>query len=425
MQKFEQGFLLGAATAAHQVEGNNIHSDFWAMEQVRNAVFKEPSLSAVDHYNRYKEDIDLLASAGLNAYRFSIEWARIEPEKGHFDDKEIRHYREVLEYCHSKGVAPIVTMHHFSSPKWLIMEGGWEAETTADYFASYCARVVKDLGNLLGYVCTINEANMGLQIANVARSRLAKMKGIVAVGVDTDIECIMASRMAGISKVFDGMEPKKIGHFFSMRTPDGDKVIMHAHEKARDAMKAIGPHLKIGLTLALSDCQVLPGGEKNAETERIEEFLHYLPYLQKDDFIGVQNYSRKLMGPEGRIPPPEGAELTQMGYEYYPQAIGNTLRYVAQHFSKPILITENGLASTDDSRRVDFIRQALEGVQACIADGIPVKGYIYWSLLDNFEWAHGFEPKFGLIAVDLETQKRLPKKSLHYLGSFAPENNKE
>jgi beta-glucosidase len=419
MQQFEQGFLLGAATAAHQVEGNNIHSDFWAIEQVSGSMFKEPSGICLDHYNRYREDIDLLARAGLNAYRFSIEWARIEPEQGYFDSKEIQHYREMLEYCHHKSVKPIVTMHHFSSPKWLILKGGWESETTADYFTKYCAFVVKELGSLLEYVCTINEANMGLQIANVARSKLAQMKGAVAVGVETDIESIMASRMAGISEVFCGMNPKKICHFFSMRTPDGDKVIMHAHEKARDTMKAICPHLNIGLTLALSDCQVLPGGEKNAEVERTEEFLHYLPYLQKDDFIGVQNYSRKLMGPEGRMPPPEGAELTQMGYEYYPQGIGNTVRYVAQHFSKPILITENGLASIDDSRRVEFIRQALESVQSCITDGIPVKGYMYWSLLDNFEWALGFEPKFGLIAVDMETQKRLPKESLNYLGSFA------
>jgi beta-glucosidase len=134
MKQITTDFLVGAATAAHQVEGNNIYSDFWALEQMENSRFKEPSLDAVDHYNRYEEDINLLSGAGLNAYRFSIEWARIEPDKGNFQEEEILHYKKVLEYCISKDVTPIVTMHHFSSPKWLIEEGGWESEKTVDAF---------------------------------------------------------------------------------------------------------------------------------------------------------------------------------------------------------------------------------------------------------------------------------------------------
>ncbi|MDR2476404.1 MAG: family 1 glycosylhydrolase, partial [Treponema sp.] len=178
--------------------------------------------------------------------------------------------------------------------------------------------------------------------------------------------------------------------------------------------------LKTGITLSLHDFQALPGGEANAEAEWDEEFLHYLPHLQNDDFIGVQNYSRKLVGPEGTLPPPDGAKLTQMGYEYYPQSIGNVVRYTARHWDKPILVTENGAALLDDTERLEFIRQALESVQSCIADQIPVQGYLYWTLLDNFEWMLGFEPKFGLIEVDRRTQKRTPKESLNYLGSFAP-----
>lgn len=433
---FPADFLLGAATAAHQVEGNNTNSDFWAMEQVSPSMFKEPSGICVDHYNRYKEDIDLLAGAGLNAYRFSIEWARIEPEKGVFDKKEIEHYRTVLRYCREKGVTPIVTMHHFSSPKWLITEGGWEEYSASGYFAKYCKYVVRELGNEMAYVCTINEANMGLQLEKIARNMMARMtdagagtpvgdtpKGEVQVGVNTGMAGRMAAVMAELSRAFGGMDPQKIHHFLSGRTPEGDKVIIRAHEKARKEMKAACPHLKIGLTLSLHDFQALPGGEAHVEVEYDEELLHYLPHLQKDDFIGVQNYSRKLIGPEGTLPPPEGVELTQVGYEYYPEAIGNVVRYVAKLWDKPVLITENGLASSDDTRRVEFIRRALEGVQSCIADGIPVKGYLYWSLLDNFEWMTGFEPKFGLIAVDRETQKRIPKESLNYLGSFASKQN--
>ena len=159
MKKFKSEFMFGAATAAHQVEGNNVNSDFWVMENLPGSMYKESSLDAVDHYHRYREDIKLLANAGLNAYRFSIEWARIEPTKGNFDKSEIEHYRNVLKCCHENSVTPIVTLHHFSSPKWLISEGGWESENTIGYFKNYCEYVVSELGDLIPYICTINEAN--------------------------------------------------------------------------------------------------------------------------------------------------------------------------------------------------------------------------------------------------------------------------
>ncbi|HAL74919.1 MAG TPA: glycoside hydrolase family 1 [Clostridiales bacterium] len=422
MQKFDKHFLLGASTAAHQVEGNNTNSDFWAMEQIPGSLFKEPSLDAVDHYNRFREDIDLMAAAGLNAYRFSIEWARIQPTKDSFDAKEIQHYREMLEYCHQKGIKPIVTLHHFSSPKWLITEGGWEAESTADLFADYARYVIIELGDQMDYVCTINEANMGLQLTKIMHEMAAKMQGQVQVGINTDIGKVMAERMAGLSKVFGGLDPRKISHFLSGRTPAGDLVIIHAHEKARDAIKAVCPHLKVGITLSLHDFQALPGGEERAHAELDEELLHYLPHLQKDDFIGVQNYSRKLVGPDGIVPPPEGTELTQMNYEFYPQGIANVIRTVASHFHKPILVTENGIGTADDSRRQVFIQEALRGIQACLDEGIPVKGYLHWTLMDNFEWMLGFEPTFGLIAVDRTTQRRYPKPSLQLLGSYCCRN---
>lgn len=418
MNKFNRDFLLGASTAAHQVEGNNKNSDFWAMEQVPGSLFKEPSMDAVDQYNRYREDIDLLAEAGLNAYRFTIEWARIEPEKGCFDSAEVSHYRDVIDYCRSRDIEPVVTMHHFSSPKWLIMQGGWENEQTADLFAGYCGHVVSKLGDSLKYVCTINEANMGLQLMKIMRDMMNR-KGAVQVGINADaMQKGMAERMAGMSAAFGGMDPRTINHFLSGRTPEGDNVIINAHEKARDAMKAICPHLMVGITLSLHDFQALPGGEGYAQAEYEEELLHYLQHLLKDDFIGVQNYTRKLVGPGGTQQPPEGAELTQMGYEFYPQAISNVVRYVARHFDRPILITENGIGTLDDKRRQAFIQEALTGIQACIADGLPVIGYLHWTLLDNFEWMLGYIPKFGLIAVDRETQTRYPKESLKLLGSY-------
>ena len=175
MNTLPQDFLVGAATAAHQVEGNNIHSDYWAMEHMKYGNFNEPSLDAVDHYNRYEEDIKMVAEAGLNAYRFSIEWARIEPEQGVYDENEIEHYRKVLTCCRENGVEPIVTMMHFTSPKWLIENGGWENEATVEAFKNYCQYVTEQLGDLMHYVCTINEANMGIQVAAISARYRAQM----------------------------------------------------------------------------------------------------------------------------------------------------------------------------------------------------------------------------------------------------------
>ena len=155
MSKFEQTFLIGAATAAHQVEGNNIHSDYWAMEHMKYTNFNEPSLDAVDHYNRYEEDIRMMAEAGLNAYRFSIEWARIEPSQGQYNEAEIEHYRKVLECCKENGIEPIVTMHHFTSPKWVIEDGGWEEETTIDLKITVTG--VDDIGRITEFKYNTNK----------------------------------------------------------------------------------------------------------------------------------------------------------------------------------------------------------------------------------------------------------------------------
>lgn len=435
---FDKDFLIGAATAAHQVEGNNTNSDFWAQEQMAHSNFAEPSLDAVDHYNRYAEDISLMAEAGLNAYRFSIEWARVEPEQRRFDETAIAHYRDVIRCCKQHGVEPIVTLHHFSSPRWLITKGGWEAESTVSDFRDYAVYVAEQLGSELRYVCTINEANMGLQMAAVAKRYLLQMKAKTSqirekqaessVQVGMNLESIMAARKAAAlenARVF-GLSPEQTPQtFLSMRSNDGDALILQAHAAARDAVKAVCPHLKVGITLSLHDIQAQPGGEANAQKAWEEELLHYLPYIQGDDFLGVQNYTRTLMGPDGQLPTPEGAELTQMNYEFYPEALEHVLRKAASVFPGELLVTENGIATADDTRRVEFIRRALEGVQRCIADGIPVRSYLHWSLLDNFEWQKGFSMTFGLIAVDRATQTRYPKPSLAYLGSFRGRSGEE
>ncbi|MCI6248181.1 family 1 glycosylhydrolase [bacterium] len=426
MQKFAPEFFIGAATAAHQVEGNNIHNDCWAQEQMQHTSYVEPSLDAVDHYHRYEEDIRLMAEAGLNAYRFSIEWARIEPEEGRFDETEVEHYRKVIACCKANGLEPVVTLHHFSSPVWLISKGGWEAETTPADFARYVRFLMERLGSELHYVCTINEANMGVQVAAIAKRYMQQMMAQVAKGqvdggvqMGLNMEKMMANQKAMAEETMQVFGVAKAECFTSPRTAHGDELVMEAHKAARAVIREVCPHIKLGLTLSLHDIQALEGGEGPAQKDWDDEFTHYLPLIEGDDFLGVQNYTRSRYDANGSMPAPDGAELTQMNYEFYPQALEHVLRTVAKSFHGDLIVTENGVATADDTRRVAFIEQALTGVQNCLADGLPIKGYFYWSLMDNFEWQKGFAMQFGLIAVDrANNQTRSPKPSLGYLGSW-------
>lgn len=428
--KLPENFLIGAATAAHQVEGNNIHSDLWAMEHMKHTSFIEPSLDAVDHYNRYEKDIKLMADAGLNAYRFSIEWARIEPEEGHFDSEAVDHYKAVIACCKKYGIEPFVTLHHFSSPKWLISKGGWEASTTPEDFAHYVRFIIGELGSELHYICTINEANMGIQVAAIAerykRQMMAQMQaaqsggnsadGSVQVGIS--LQKMMEGQKAAAAENLEVFGVEKVENFTSMRTREGDLLILKAHELAKKEIKALYPDIKVGLTLSLHDIQPQEDGMERAKKEWDEEFMHYLPYIKDDDFLGVQNYTRSLIGADGQLPNPDGAELTQMNYEFYPEALEHVLRKVAKDFHGDLYVTENGIATADDTRRVAFIDTALKGIVSCINDGLPVKSYFHWSLLDNFEWQKGYSMTFGLIAVDRSTQTRHPKESLSFLGHW-------
>ena len=431
MKKFEEGFLLGAATAAHQTEGNNIHSDYWLMENMKYTEFFEKSGLAVDHYNRYKEDIDMLKNAGLNAYRFSIEWARIEPEEGVFDEKEVEHYRDVLSYIHEKCITPVVTLMHFTSPSWLIKKGGWRSENTPFYFQRYVSYVIEKLGDLIPYVVTLNEANMGVQVNSIAlryrkmmEKKASNLEGNVQVGMNfNSMMENMRAKAGEYVTLFGTPDPKT---FVSGRSEEEEDVVISSHIAAREAIKRIRPEIKVGLSLSLHDIQSLEEGEDNANEEWRKEFSIYLDAIKDDDFVGVQNYARSLYGKNGLENPPKGAELTQMGYENYPYALKNVLKRVNRELSekgmeKTIIVTENGIAIDDDKIRIAFIEKALQGLQEAIKEGVDVKGYFYWSLLDNFEWQKGFSMTFGLIAVDRSNMERHPKESLYYLGSFAPE----
>jgi len=387
---FPDGFVWGTATAAHQVEGGNWNCDWWAWEHNPAAGTTEPSGDAIDHYHRYADDIALLASLGFGTYRFSVEWARIEPEDGEFSQAALDHYRRVCAACLDHGITPIVTYHHFTTPRWVAHLGGWEEPDTAARFARYCGRVTSALGDLIGWGCTINEPN------------------IVAIG----------GYLSG------GFPPGR--RDAALRRAVND-VFIDAHGRAVEAIKSAMPSgrsFPVGMTLAMSDYQAVDGGEHRRDRIRRNMQDVFLEAARGDDFIGVQTYSRDLIGPEGLVPVPDGAETTLMGYEFYPEALEGTIRRAWEVTDgTPVLVTENGIATTDDTRRIAYVERALAGVRRCLDDGLDVRGYTCWSAFDNFEWGAGYGPTFGLIAVDRSTQVRTPKPSAHWLGSVAQANS--
>lgn len=405
---FPQGFLWGAATAAHQVEGNNVNSDGWLLEHLPGSIFAEPSGDACDHYHRYAEDIALLSRLGFNTYRFSIEWARIEPEEGRFSPAALEHYRRVLLACQAYGLTAVVTYHHFTSPRWLLAAGGWEDARTPERFARFCERATQAFGDLIGAACTLNEPNLPALLA--------------AMGIGSAPEQRASVPMWAAAARALGVPAASIAPFQFSGTPAAFEIKLAAHRAAKAAIKGVRPDLPVGWTLALTDIQAAPGGEARAAELRRTINTAYLEAVRGDDFIGVQTYSRLRVGPDGPLKPEPGAELNQMGEEFYPEALEATIREAAAVAGIPVMVTENGLATADDTRRIAYVRRALRGVARCLADGIDVRGYVYWTALDNFEWVFGYRPTFGLIAVDRTTQQRTAKPSAGWLGEIARDN---
>ncbi|MBA3654688.1 MAG: family 1 glycosylhydrolase [Actinobacteria bacterium] len=384
--EFPDGFLWGTATAAHQVEGNNWNNDWWMWEHDPTSPCVEPSGDTVDHYHRYADDIALLAGLGFTTYRFSIEWSRIEPENGEFSKAALEHYRRMCGACLDNGITPIVTFHHFTTPRWVCHEGGWEEPDTAARFGRYVERATAALGDLMGWACTFNEPNVVATMGYLA--------GVFPPG-RRDV---------------------------ALRRAVND-IIVDAHHRAVDAIRSGPGDAPVGLTLAMTDWQPVDGGEERVGRIRRNYEDVYLEAARHDDFIGVQTYSRSRVNADTVLGPEDGVEVTQMGYEFWPEALEATVRRAWEVTDGvPILVTESGIGTDDDARRIEYITRALRGVGNCLDDGIDVRGYTCWSAMDNFEWALGYAPTFGIIAVDRETQVRTPKPSAHWLGAIAQGN---
>jgi len=393
-------FLWGSAGAAYQTEGGNVASDLWVMEHVQPTIFREASGDAVDAYHRVFDDVALAASLGLNAHRFSIEWSRIEPERGQVSLAAIAYYRRVLEAIRSHGMTPVVTLHHFTSPRWFAAAAGFETREGIEPFVRYAEIVSRHLGDLFGVVATFNEPNLGGLLSWGSLTK--QLRPIIQASREAAARAVGADRFA----------PLVLGDF-RIQTP----IIIEAHERAYDVIRReTGGKVPVGLTVAVNEER--PGAPDARVEAKLEDAL--LPWLRaRGDFIGIQNYTYSLVGKDADLPNPEGVELTQMNYPFAPEALEGAIRMVARHTDKPIYVTENGVATEDDTRRIAFIDKAIPGVFACMRDGIDIRGYIHWSFLDNWEWFAGFGPKFGLVAVDRTTFERAPKPSAAHFGRIA------
>ena len=413
--EFPPDFLWGAATSAHQVEGDNDNSDWWDWERAPGTPCVAPSGKACEHYTRYPSDIALLASLGLNTYRFSVEWARIEPSEGVFDAEALDHYRRVLDTVLSNGLVPMVTLNHFTLPRWVAARGGWTWTRTPALFDRYCRVVVGALGDRVPWYCTINEP----------------------------------TAMSSGGYLSDWGFPPRVVDVRKWRT--AIDLLIDAHKRAVASIHEVSPGAKAGLAAFTVECVTNAGGRPATEyATRMNQDV-FLEATVDDDFIGVQTYTRhflfrpwivapltkaalafrpiedriarRLLAAQTAAPGTQalpGQRLTQMGWEYRPEALAAVVRRVARVCpGKDMVVTENGVATEDDTERVEFISRALTALHAAMSDGAPVRGYIHWSLMDNFEWAHGYGPKFGLVAVNRETQERTPKPSGRYLGGIA------
>jgi beta-glucosidase len=389
-RSFPDGFTWGTATAAHQVEGNNVNSDWWAFERKEGTPCVEPSGDACDHYHRYPQDIALLAALGFDNYRFSVEWSRIEPEEGWFSTAALDHYRRMCATCLEHGVQPVVTYHHFTSPRWVAADGGWTNPATVDRFCRFAERATAHLGDLVARACTINEPNV----------------------------------VAFVGYVMGAFPP---GENDWAHWEQAKQVFVDAHRRSREVIKAGLGDKPVGLTVAMSDYQAVPADDAEAIAQRDEirrlDTDGFLEACAGDDFIGVQTYSRTRVGPQGMLGAAEGVPVLPMGYEYYPESLANTIRHAWEVTGRtPVLVTENGIGTDDDAQRLAYLRTALGGVLDCLDEGVDVRGYTCWSLLDNFEWAFGYGPRFGIVSVDRSTQRRTVKASGEWLGRVAQAN---
>lgn len=401
-RRFPDGFLWGCATAAHQVEGGNHGSDWWEFERRGGIRTGDSSDPACDHYHRFREDFRQLSELGNNAHRLSIEWSRIEPIEGEFDLREVAHYREVLAALKGLGMAPMVTLHHFTSPAWFARRGGWSASGAAEAWLPFVRRVATELGDLVSQWCTLNEPNIYAYQGWVAGEFPPGRRG----------------DLAGMLRV--------LGNF------------QRAHEAAYRELHRLTPDVPVGI--AQHRWLMLPAGRGPLDrlaAATLETVMRSWPAAGRlrrvvdapSDYVGLNHYSASLVRFDPHRPGqafarrfnPSWLPESDFGWSINAEWLGRALLDLGG-LGKPVYVTENGVASADDAVRRRYVLDAVGQVWQAIELGVDVRGYFHWTSIDNFEWAHGYSMRFGLIAVDPKTQERTLKPSAELFARIAGAN---
>lgn len=400
---FPDGFYWGAATASYQVEGEIENCD-WAGAAREGKV--PVCGQACDHYHRYEQDFDIAKSLGHNAHRFSIEWARIEPKEGEFNENEIEHYRQVLQTLHDRGITPFITLWHFTLPLWFSESGGFERKDSPEIFARYCAYVVSKLGDLCNHFSTINEPNV-YATHGYLYGAWPPFKRVSMFGKSIGKEDGTSERTGAIAK---------FGSLFSYFKVT--KQLAVAHNFAYRAIKKENPSAVVSVVKHVHYFYA----NKNPLNQMLAIIATYFQTYQfmnrvvkQCDEIGLNFYRSTAFGLK------ETFTLTDMGWKIAPQHIYGAIKILAR-YNKPIFIAEAGLADEHDTMRADYIKKQTLATWRAIQDGADVRGHMYWSLLDNYEWALGFEKRFGLVAINYDTLERTIRPSAYVYKEICDTN---
>ncbi|HTL11238.1 MAG TPA: glycoside hydrolase family 1 protein [Bdellovibrionota bacterium] len=424
--KFPAGFRWCVATAAHQVEGYNVDSDWWAFEQQPGSIKTgEVSGPACDHWNRVVEDSLLMKSIGVGQYRFSVEWAKIEPKEGEWNEDALAHYAGEVSTLRLLGIEPMVTLHHFTFPQWVQVKGGWTWDGLPEAFERFTRKVYGVLGQDVVDWVTLNEPMVTLLGGYVSGEVPPQKKDMKAAGIAITgmLKAHAASYRALHAAAAAAGRPVRVGVAHHLRVFDAfrpfnpaDVLAAHLFDNAFnwaffDAIET--GRLKLWVPTAIHLNQVIPG------------------LAGTQDFLGVNYYSRDMVKvsftagnplPAERVSNPANVH-NDLDWEIYPWGFYRTLKAVHEHSPrKPIIITENGTADHADAFRSRFLVDHLKAVHQAIQEGIRVEGYCHWSLMDNFEWNEGFTPKFGLFETDYATQARIPRASALLFSKIAHAN---
>lgn len=428
--RFPEGFLWGTAAAGHQVEGSNEHSDWWAWEQRGKIRDGTTSGISVDYWNRYDEDHALMAELGYGAHRLGVEWARVEPHPGNFDESALDHYEDILRSLRQHGLQVCLTLHHWVLPAWAAERGGWADRGTLPAFLRFARKVVRRLGGLTDLWVTLNEPMVPVM--------LGYLLGMFPPEKRNPWQAIRVARtlLTGHAATY------RIVHALCPAGPDGRPPRVGT-AMAYPWSEPWGSRAPLGLletALAGAINQVSFDGWDRSIAEGRYALPWGLPFERplvglkmSCDFCGVNYYFRQSMKldelqPEdgglrvGPVPP--GVETTDMGWQVHPESFYAVMRHVWRRFGKPIYITENGIADATDVQRPRYLLRHLAQVHRAIQNGVNVRGYFHWTFTDNFEWAEGFAKRFGLVAVDHTDPDltRRPRPSAHMYGAIARSN---